>query len=357
MKISELNSKTYMGAAGAKSKSFVLINYDDTATDSPVTSKISVENLAKEVAAELGLPKYDASTHTLKKITHDTVNNTYTVQNSGTVINTTVYPKHQETYGTAQCYPLVYNTSLGTAGVFVDRGNNTIDETTDLVDIPVYNANTNKLVVGNTSLPVGGEIPNDVLVLTSEYNLVTYEDSDTIINLQNYLRYYESEGVTSIVATGNDGGYFSIPVLLPDEGYDINGDTYHAVFESGGILYKDSSGDAIQLDIGTIDFSTPVEIGYSGVSSESLDAMLPSELTVTNAANVVPVFAIKYSGAYTGLVTTDGDNLYAVEGDHIIRDGYRDPEVVGDVYQVVLYKNGTMYYIDPTNGLTAINNA
>lgn len=57
MKISELNSKSFLGAPGAVANSYVLINYEDNTTSEPVTYKATVEELGKAIANNLKLYK------------------------------------------------------------------------------------------------------------------------------------------------------------------------------------------------------------------------------------------------------------------------------------------------------------
>ena len=42
MRISELNNKSFLGAAGAAENSYIIINYQDTNTDRPVTYKATL---------------------------------------------------------------------------------------------------------------------------------------------------------------------------------------------------------------------------------------------------------------------------------------------------------------------------
>lgn len=56
-KISELTNKNFLNAAGATANSYVLINYDDTATNQPVTYKTSIDTLGKAIAKNLNLVK------------------------------------------------------------------------------------------------------------------------------------------------------------------------------------------------------------------------------------------------------------------------------------------------------------
>lgn len=57
MKISELNTKSFLGAAGAAANSYVLINYEDNTTSAPVTYKASIDELGKAIANNLQLYK------------------------------------------------------------------------------------------------------------------------------------------------------------------------------------------------------------------------------------------------------------------------------------------------------------
>ena len=55
MKISELNTKSFLGNSGAAANSYVLVNYAEAANGTPVTYKASLEELGKSIAANLGL--------------------------------------------------------------------------------------------------------------------------------------------------------------------------------------------------------------------------------------------------------------------------------------------------------------
>lgn len=55
MKISELNTKSFLGASGAAENSYVLINYEDETTNEPVTYKATVQELGKAIANKLQL--------------------------------------------------------------------------------------------------------------------------------------------------------------------------------------------------------------------------------------------------------------------------------------------------------------
>jgi len=55
MKISELNNKSFLGAPGAATNSYVLINYEDNTTSEPVTYKATLDELGKSIANNLHL--------------------------------------------------------------------------------------------------------------------------------------------------------------------------------------------------------------------------------------------------------------------------------------------------------------
>lgn len=57
MKISELNTKSFLSGPNAQANSYVLINYEDTNTTGPVTYKATVEELGKAIANNLQLYK------------------------------------------------------------------------------------------------------------------------------------------------------------------------------------------------------------------------------------------------------------------------------------------------------------
>ena len=56
-KISELSTKTFLGALGAAENSYVLINYEDSATNEPVTYKATIQELGKAIAKDQQLYK------------------------------------------------------------------------------------------------------------------------------------------------------------------------------------------------------------------------------------------------------------------------------------------------------------
>jgi hypothetical protein len=143
MKISELNSKTFLGEEGAKSKSYVLINYDDTATNSPVTCKTSIETLAKEVASQLGLPVYDPVNRTLKAVTSSTGTDTYAVSNDGISVGVQ-YPKGGN--GHSQLYPILYETSEGDTGFFIDNNSK------DKVKLLTYDTTNHNILFDGSSI-------------------------------------------------------------------------------------------------------------------------------------------------------------------------------------------------------------
>jgi hypothetical protein len=60
-KISELSTKTFLGASGAAENSYVLINYEDSTTNEPVTYKATVQELGKAIANDLKLPSVTVS--------------------------------------------------------------------------------------------------------------------------------------------------------------------------------------------------------------------------------------------------------------------------------------------------------
>lgn len=65
MKISELNTKSFLGGTGAAANSYVLINYEDNSTSEPVTYKASLQELGKAIANDLKLPSANVSGNTI----------------------------------------------------------------------------------------------------------------------------------------------------------------------------------------------------------------------------------------------------------------------------------------------------
>ena len=65
MKISELNTKSFLSGTGAAANSYVLINYEDNSTSEPVTYKASLQELGKAIANDLKLPSVTVSGNTI----------------------------------------------------------------------------------------------------------------------------------------------------------------------------------------------------------------------------------------------------------------------------------------------------
>lgn len=57
MKISEFNTKNFLGNTGAVERSYILINYEDINTSAPVTYKASLQEVGKAISANLNLLK------------------------------------------------------------------------------------------------------------------------------------------------------------------------------------------------------------------------------------------------------------------------------------------------------------
>jgi hypothetical protein len=61
MKISELDTKSYLGAAGSGDNSYLVVNYKDNNTDRPATYKVTLNELGKLLVNNLNLVKYEAN--------------------------------------------------------------------------------------------------------------------------------------------------------------------------------------------------------------------------------------------------------------------------------------------------------
>ena len=61
MKISELSTKDFLGKNGAATNSYVLINYAESPSASPVTTKATIEELGKSIVNQLQLYVKSAS--------------------------------------------------------------------------------------------------------------------------------------------------------------------------------------------------------------------------------------------------------------------------------------------------------
>lgn len=86
MKISELEKKNFLAAAGADENSYIVINYKDNATDRPVTYKATVQELGKLLVDSLHLINYDTTNGKMLN-TLAASNGAYTTTNIGQFIN------------------------------------------------------------------------------------------------------------------------------------------------------------------------------------------------------------------------------------------------------------------------------
>lgn len=129
MKISELNTKSFLGGTGAAANSYVLINYEDATTTEPVTYKASLQELGKAIANDQQLYKKTQN----GAVTTNVSNNTYvnnTAEQLVTSSEKTVLEK-MNYYITSDCQPhlkLYGHTQLDlveciTTGGYTDKNN------------------------------------------------------------------------------------------------------------------------------------------------------------------------------------------------------------------------------------------
>ena len=74
-KISELDTKTFLGKSGVAANSYVLVNYAENNNDTPVTYKVTIDELGKAVANNLSLAM--VSNDTVHTISTNSNNNGY----------------------------------------------------------------------------------------------------------------------------------------------------------------------------------------------------------------------------------------------------------------------------------------
>ena len=73
MKISDVTTKSFLGAQGATANSYVLINYEDNNTSKPITYKATIDELGRAITNSLHLYKETAN----GAVTTTVYNNTY----------------------------------------------------------------------------------------------------------------------------------------------------------------------------------------------------------------------------------------------------------------------------------------
>jgi len=106
MKISELSTQSFLGGTNVPANSYVLINYAESAGATPVTKKVSVQELGNAIAKELNLPSItsdingEITNFHVKSVSNGAYSNnevtlpdfdvrdTYTVQYNGDDMNT-----------------------------------------------------------------------------------------------------------------------------------------------------------------------------------------------------------------------------------------------------------------------------
>lgn len=86
MRISELDNKSFLGAAGAAENSYVVVNYKDSTTDRPATYKATLAELGKMLIENLHLVKYDTTNGKMLD-TLAASNGAYSTTNVGQFIN------------------------------------------------------------------------------------------------------------------------------------------------------------------------------------------------------------------------------------------------------------------------------
>lgn len=95
-KISELDTKAFLGKSGAAANSYVLVNYAENNNDTPVTYKATIDELSKAVANNLNLAMVSNDTiHTLSaNSNNDGYNNSEDISlgGGGTLALTDSYP-------------------------------------------------------------------------------------------------------------------------------------------------------------------------------------------------------------------------------------------------------------------------
>ena len=310
MKISELNSKTFLGEEGAKSKSYVLINYDDTATNSPVTCKTSIETLAKEVASQLGLPVYDPVNRTLKAVTSSTGTDTYAVSNDGISVGVQ-YPKGGN--GHSQLYPILYETSEGDTGFFVDNNSK------DKVKLLTYDTTNHNILFDGSSI-LG------------------------IDDINQYVRYEESNNGEEFLSHNNMGYDEHIISLTQVNDYGVR--------YSGGDLVYGNNDTVISLgngDASGFDYSAATVIPSAFHVPSATEAVLSSNYQNINGSYTIePVLAVVDSGNAVGLLTIDSGGQ--------VHEVIEPPTAnyFGTNYLKVYYSNGSLYTIDTVNASATI---
>lgn len=194
MKISELTSKDFLNNIGATSNSYVLINYEDSTTQEPVTYKTSLDTLGKAIATNLHAVTVDSSNGL----------RTYTPNGSYTGYNKTM-PGWTGIDNTNNVIPTCTPSGVLDAGNIRIRTDKLVrynstggyyfygdgSFTDQVVPMPIYNENSGTLKYYNTDQAEYEIIP-----------IITYDDA-----CQAFM-YYDTSNheIAKIPAGGGDGG-------------------------------------------------------------------------------------------------------------------------------------------------------
>ena len=241
-KISELDTKSFLGSAGAAANSYVLINYEDNSTNAPVTYKATIQELGKAITNELHLYKA-----TVNGATTTTVNSGNYLDSSAKSILTTADRNKLDAAVSAGTISGLASTGYVTTAITDALENFDPIDSIGVADIP-----------GAASI---GYVTNAIRGLASTG--------------------YVTAAINNGGGGGGGGGSFDPTVAIACEGMFTPGDsdattaTLYPVMASGGAIYK-SQYDGL--------FAPIQLLGYyiAGTDLKLLDTQGQTLCTLTN---------------------------------------------------------------------------
>lgn len=338
MKISELNTKSFLGGTSVAANSYVLINYEDATTTEPVTYKATIQELGKAIANDLKLPSVTASQGVITNIQVKGVS-------SGAYTNTSVKTqvKDIQTSSNDQYKIVGYDPLNSLSGYFTSNGGfEQVEFGGGITPSDISTLHAPELGDPDISAVmalVDENNPGDLYYCSGSttHKLFSTGGYPVIVNSSTAVGYYDlSDG--TFVAVGNVGGDPSAAIELSgiDDGPDISA---HLMFVDGNSAFYtvDDCGTAVVYgplgNYWIVYDSNNTTVGYlenptsSGVTSilEKPMAITPSENAPIGFTNV---------NAYFCVTDAQGDALYnCAENDGYYREILRtggNPVVVYD---------------------------
>lgn len=282
MKISELNTKSFLGGTGATANSYVLINYEDATTTEPVTYKASLQELGKAIANDQQLYKKTQNGATTTSVSNgayvDGTTEQFMASNEKSLLNKLSYyiasdcTPHLDLYDTSEEHSVQLLTSSLYAGkngtgrpVMYNSTTETLSYITNsnaLSTISINNGNNNE----SADAPFEGELGKYVFL--SEGGLVvggSHADDPTIVGIPVIATFDDNENEWIFSVNGDSisiGGFD--PADYEDAEYSGAG---ILIGNSDNLIYRYVAGSTpMQMSVAIVKESEGRPAIYNGTT-------------------------------------------------------------------------------------------